>query len=117
MIRHLAIPLMVVLTAALPALADPIVIDHNDTDITTLTQAAMQKAKDELHVAYGHTSHGSQLTTGMSGLVAFANGGGRGLSLPTDFFSYNTGGTGGALDLRDTPFSGASDLGNPNRTA
>lgn len=66
----------------------------------------MQQAKDSLHIAYGHTSHGSQLTTGMSGLVGFANGGGKGLSLPTDFFEWNDGGTGGALDLHDYAMGG-----------
>lgn len=97
--------------------ADAIIIDHNCTDITQIPQSAIEQAKTSLHIAYGHTSHGSQLTTGMTGLVAFANGGGLGLSLPTDIFKWNNGGTGGALDLRDSPFSGASDLGNPNRTA
>jgi hypothetical protein len=84
----------------------PIVADHNDTDITTLSQADMQRAKDTLHIVYGHTSHGSQLTTGMDGLVGFANGGGLGLSLPTDFFDWNNGGTGGALDLHDGGMAG-----------
>lgn len=84
----------------------PIVVDHNDTDITTLGQADMQLAKDTLHIVYGHTSHGSQLTTGMDGLVGFANGGGLGLSLPTDFFAWNNGGTGGALDLHDGGMGG-----------
>jgi len=32
-----------------------------------------------------------------------------------DTYKYDSDGTGGALDLRDTPFSGASDLGNPDR--
>jgi len=86
--------------------AGGIVIDHNDTDITALTQAAMSNAKAELHIAYGHTSHGSQLTTGMNGLVDFANGGGLGLSLPHDFFAWNNGGSGGALDLHDYAMAG-----------
>ncbi|MFW6146152.1 MAG: dockerin type I domain-containing protein [Planctomycetota bacterium] len=90
------------------------IIDHEDTDITTVSQAALQNAKDKLHIAYGHTSHGSQVTTGMTGLVVFANGGGKGLSLPTNFFAWNNGGTGGALDLHDYFMSG--DLGNPDRT-
>ncbi len=47
---------------------------HSDTDITALTEAAINQAKERLHIAYCHTSHGSQLTTGMSGLVGFANG-------------------------------------------
>lgn len=95
----------------------PVIIDHNDTDITAIPQYAINQAKDTLHIAYGHTSHGSQLTTGMRELVGFANGGGLGLTHPQDIFAYNSGGRNGALDFRDTPFSGARDLGNPNRTA
>jgi hypothetical protein len=98
--------------------ADPnlaIVIDHNCTNIAAIPQSAIEQAKASLHIAYGHTSHGSQLITGMTGLIDFANGGGKGLSLPQDIFAFNSGGTGGALDLRDTPFSGAEDLGNPDR--
>ena len=70
----------------------------------------MQAAKDALHIFYAHTSHGSQVTTGMSGLVAFANGGGKGLSLPTNFLAYNDGGTGGALDL-DDHYGNMGDVG------
>lgn len=81
--------------------ATPLIIDHNDTDITTLTLAQINQAKAALHIAYGHTSHGSQITDGMTGLVGFANGGGKGLSLPADTFAWNNGGTGGALDLHD----------------
>lgn len=83
-----------------------LVIDHRHTDITRLTSNQIQRAKDTLHIAYGHTSHGSQLTDGMSGLVGFANGGGKGLSFPTDFFAWNNGGSGGALDLHDYAMGG-----------
>ncbi|MFH1418500.1 MAG: hypothetical protein ABII12_09490 [Planctomycetota bacterium] len=89
-----------------PGYADAIIIDHNHTDITALSEAAMNKAKTDLHIAYGHTSHGSQLTDGMSGLVDFANGGGLGLSYDPDFFEWNNGGTGGALDLHDYAMGG-----------
>ena len=82
------------------------VIDHNSTDITQIPESAINTAKTNLHIAYGHTSHGSQLTTGMTGLVAFANGGGLGLALPHDIFEYNNGGTGGALDLHDSAMGG-----------
>lgn len=97
--------------------ADSIIIDHNCTDLTQIPQDAIQQAKDSLVIAYGHTSHGSQLTTGMTGMVSFINGGGLDINAPTDFYAYNSSGSGGALELRDTPFSGASDLGNPNRVA
>lgn len=64
-----------------------IVADHTSVDIKNVPPTFMDKAKRELHIYYGHTSHGSQLVTGMSGLVAFANNGGLGLDLPTGFFS------------------------------
>ncbi len=83
-----------------------IIIDHTCTDITALPQSAIEQAKSTLHIVYGHTSHGSQLTTGMNGLTGFANGGGLGLSLPENIFAWNNGGTDGALDLHDGGMSG-----------
>ena len=82
-------------------IADPVVIDHNTTDITQIPQIAIEQAKSTLHIAYGHTSHGSQLTAGMTGLVGFANDGGLGLDLPEDLFAWNNGGLDGALDLEE----------------
>lgn len=86
--------------------AEPLLIDHNDVDITALSEAQINRAKATLHIAYGHTSHGSQLTTGMNGLIGFANGGGKGLSLPEGTFAWNDGGVGGALDLHDYAMGG-----------
>lgn len=82
------------------------VVNHDSTDITQIPESAINAARNNLHIAYGHTSHGSQLTTGMTGLVTFANGGGLGLSLPNDIFAYNNGGSGGALDLHDYAMGG-----------
>lgn len=76
-------------------------IDHHCVDITQIPQSWIEEAKNTLHIGYGHTSHGSQITSGMSGLVGFANGGGKGLSLPENIFAFNNGGTGGALDLEE----------------
>jgi hypothetical protein len=92
--------------------AEAVVVDHESIALADIPSTWIDQAKQTLHIAYGHTSHGSQLTTGMTGLVTF-----RGAQ-----YSYNTGGTGGALDLRDFygDFGGlgvAQDLGNPNRTA
>ncbi|NQT23905.1 T9SS type A sorting domain-containing protein [candidate division KSB1 bacterium] len=86
--------------------AQGIIVDHNHRDITPLTQSRIDDAKSALHIAYGHTSHGSQVTDGMSGLVAFANGGGKGMSYTTNTFAWNNGGTGGALDLHDYAMGG-----------
>jgi len=89
------------LVCTAPVLAQGTIVDHTCTDVTEIPESAIETAKADLHIGYGHTSHGSQLTTGMTGLVAFANGGGLGLSHPTDIFAWNNGGTGGALDLEE----------------
>ncbi len=103
-----------------------IIADHTHTDITIIPKAAILQAKAKLHIAYGHTSHGSQITSGMSGLVGFANGGGLGMSYPTDIFKWSNSGLGGALDLHDYAMGGDCGyypqwvnntkkyLGNPN---
>ena len=82
-------------------LSQPIIVDHNCTNIKNIPESAILQAKQKLHIAYGHTSHGSQLTTGMNGLIEFANNGGLGLSLTKDIFKWNNGGTNGALDLEE----------------
>jgi len=94
--------------------ADPIIIDHTCTNIREIPESAINQAKTTLHIAYGHTSHGSQLTDGMTGLVGFVNNGGLGLNLPTDLFAWNNGGSNSALDLHD--YFAAGDLGNPDRS-
>ena len=69
----------------------PVLVDHQATDITQIPESAITAAKANLHIAYGHTSHGSQLITGMEGLVSFANNDGLGLNLPDNIFSFNAG--------------------------
>ena len=83
-----------------------LIVDHTCTNINEIPQWAIEQAKEQLHIAYGHTSHGSQVTDGMEGLVEFANGGGYGLSLPQDIFQWNHGGSDGALDLHDYAMDG-----------
>ena len=92
-----------------PALLSALIIDHTCVNINQIPASAIIAAKDSLHIAYGHTSHGWQITYGMDGLVDFANNGGRGLSLPDSIFAFNNGGTGGALDQRDCVM--ANDVG------
>lgn len=83
------------------------IINHNSASMALLSDATIEQAKSRLHIAYGHTSHGSQLTTGMEGLADWKG----------SLYAFNNGGTDGALDLRDSPFAGAYDLGNPDRTS
>lgn len=84
-----------------------VIINHVNADIDAIPVQYIDEAKAELVIAYGHTSHGSQLITGMTGLIDFAG----------DDYAFNSTGADGALQLRDTPFSNAYDLGNPDFTA
>jgi hypothetical protein len=48
---------------------EPIIIDHNCAFLEPIPVSAILQARDSLHIAYGHTSHGSQLMTGMTALA------------------------------------------------
>jgi len=86
-----------------------IIVDHASTDLAAIPASWIDQAKATLHIAYGHSSHGSQLIDGMAGLYSWKG----------SLYASNSDGTGGALELRDYAFYsyGAEDLGNPNRTA
>jgi hypothetical protein len=91
------------------------IADHTIVDMLRLgriPESAITTAKNQLHIGYGHTSHGSQIVDGMSGLVAFANAGGLGFSYSQDLFTWNGGGSGGALDLQEGSGYGAGPLSN-----
>lgn len=88
-----------------------IIVDHNNAVIGQIPATAINTAKANLHIAYGHTSHGSQLITGMTGLV-----GKTGLvGYQGDIYQWNEGGSGGALDIDDNFMGG--DLGHNGSTA
>lgn len=88
----------------------PIIINHENTDLSLVPKSAIEHALSSLHIAYGHTSHGSQITDGMTGLSQFSAA-----PYGNSLYTWNNGGTSGALDLRDGAMSG--DLGSPDRTA
>lgn len=100
--KTIIIFISLVMFTAFQVLSQPLIIDHTCTKISDIPESAIQTARQYLHIAYGHTSHGSQLTDGMSGLVAFMNG----LGYPEDLYAWNEGGTGGALDLDDYAMDG-----------
>jgi hypothetical protein len=94
---------------------DTMVADHTVVDELRLGRISLtdiQSAKTKLHIAYGHTSHGSQLIDGMNGLAAFAEGSGcKGAYAGNEgLFTWNRGGTGGALDLREGDGYGTGDM-------
>jgi hypothetical protein len=84
-------------------------VNHTTRTLSTIPAEWIATAKTSLHIAYGHTSHGSQLTDGMTALDTWKGGG---------TYAWAPGGTGGALDLTDYygSFNGgaAQDLGNPD---
>ena len=96
----------------------PIIADHtiiNTTRLDQIPESIINQTKDTLQIAYGHTSHGSQLITGMSGLSSYkeANGGTLGLF---DWHDSRIGGDPynpqeGVLNIDDY-FRGWDDLGH-----
>lgn len=85
-----------------------IIINHTCTNLPPIPEAWVTAAKDNLHIAYGHTSHGSQIITGIDGLDAFRGG--------TGLYTWNDGPAANHLDIDDYAFDdyGAYDLGNPD---
>ncbi len=89
------------------------IIDHRHARLSVLRSippAAIVAARARLRLAYGHTSHGSQVTDGMKALASFPGAPGGGIP-----YRWNRDGSGGALCLHDGFVEG--DLGNPDRTA
>lgn len=90
-----------------PAFAQiPIIIDHNCTDYTQIPESWIQAAKDNLLISYGHTSHGSQLVTGLQAFEDTFGG--------VWDFDRTSGGLNPGVFLNDYYPSG--DLGNPDYT-
>ena len=56
---------------AAPATAQQILVDHTCTDPGQVPDAWIDQVKADLHIAYAHTSHGSQLITGMDAIETY----------------------------------------------
>ncbi len=104
------------------SISETLIIDHRHAhleDLKSIPISWINETKKNLNIAYGHTSHGSQLTSGMANLDAFmggtntyifgADGGGDDTKLEFYDFYSNFGD-----DLTTTT---ANDLGNPNDDA
>ncbi|MDX8551788.1 hypothetical protein KHC33_01210 [Methanospirillum sp. J.3.6.1-F.2.7.3] len=92
------------------ARSSPVIIDHSVARLRLLNSipiTAINNAKSQLHIAYGHTSHGSQVTDGMTGLSGFS-----GTNNPSSFYQWSEEPAPGYLDLDDYFMEG--DLGNPD---
>ncbi|MBN2643669.1 MAG: hypothetical protein JXR78_18610 [Victivallales bacterium] len=83
-----------------------VIVDHRCTDIARIPEEFINKARKEFRISYGHTSHGSQIISGMEALKEVN---------PVLYnFSTDTGKIqAGVLSLWDRIPRG--DLGNPDR--
>lgn len=103
-IKSALIPLLVlsilfVTQVSASASSGTVIIDHNDTNISQLSESCVENIKNNYNLFYGHTSHGSQIISGMSTLMS-----------QNSLYSYN--GNDG-LPIKET----SSDLGHSGDTA
>lgn len=91
------------LSGANDAFGAALICDHTCTDIDKVPTSYLEGAKKKFRIAYGHTSHGSQIISGMQALQK---------SDPAKFGF----GTNGGNDLYLMDRTPGGDLGNPNRT-
>lgn len=89
--------------------AQAIIIDHRHTGLSKIPTPWIEKAKANLCITYQHTSHGSQLATGIQALSESL---GSPYTYTSTDYDYHA-----AVFLNDYGISGAFDLGNPNFTA
>ncbi|MBE0582572.1 MAG: hypothetical protein IH612_02280 [Desulfofustis sp.] len=80
------------------------VVGHQHTDLSSIPEQWITAAKQNLHIAYNHTSHGSQVITGMNALEAYPAFG------ATYSWTDTTHGTADSLSLDDGGIPGESDL-------
>jgi hypothetical protein len=71
-----------------------VIIDHTCTDLSLIPVEYINNARGQFRVGYGHTSHGSQITTGME-------------LINSPPYYFNGDGAGGALSYQET----SGDLG------
>lgn len=98
---------LVFLFQAALLLRGQIIIDHNCTNLATIPASYITQAKSTLHIACEHTSHGSQIIDGMTGLYNWKG----------STYAWNNGGLNGALDIHDNGITGGTDLGSPDFTS
>ncbi len=80
-----------------------IIIGHENTDLAQIPDEWITAAKENLHIAYQHTSHGSHLISGMNSLTYFP-------AFGSKYDWTDTGEPSSALDLDDYGIPGCADL-------
>ena len=97
----LALVFFVIAPTAIAETEEQIIIDHTCTNLSQIPDEWIDQAKSDLHIAYQHTSHGSQLITGMNALENFPDFGVK--------YEWSDNGANG-LDLDDYGIPGCADL-------
>ena len=97
---HLFLIAMIFFVVPLCRAQQAIIADHHCIRIESVPGTWIEQAKQRFRIAYGHTSHGSQIVSGMSVLQARDG----------QTYAFNRDGSGGALSLHDRVPSG--DLGH-----
>ncbi|HNX43682.1 MAG TPA: T9SS type A sorting domain-containing protein [Bacteroidales bacterium] len=102
--KHLCITAFLFLSALCQVYSQAILINHTCTDLAAVPAAWLDSAKANLKVTYQHTSHGSQLVSGINAIA----------STHGPEFSFTSSGNGLVTDvfLNDYGIPGASDLGH-----
>jgi hypothetical protein len=86
--------------------AAPIIIDHTCSDISQIPESWIDEAKANFRISYGHTSHGSQIVTGMDMVI----------NEHSSLYYYDY--TSGSCSFNDVflcDIYPSGDLGNPDR--
>jgi len=78
------------------AWSQPIIANHFCIDRSKIPSQWIDSARAKLNIAYGHTSHGSQLVTGMNALE----------DIHGSIYGFNSTGSGGAMIFHDGAMGG-----------
>ena len=65
------IPVLLIFISIKILAQEPIIIDHSCINISDIPVQWIDSAKTNLHIGYGHTSHGSQLISGMNAIESY----------------------------------------------
>jgi hypothetical protein len=104
--KSLAITFGLVLVATVAQ--SQLVIDHTCTDVEAIPLEWIARAKETLRITYGHTSHGSQLISGLEALQTHDE---TVFGFSSSSWDYEAG-----IFLNDSGMPDAADLSNPDRS-
>ena len=82
-----------------------LIVNHTCTDLSTVSSTDINTARSQFRIWYGHTSHGSQILTGME-------------TMNSSPYTFSWDGTGGSLSIQDewNDLGYDGDLGWADRT-